>query len=287
MPFLSVAGGLLCILRPAIGLQFVVFFTVLGDGSTWPEYPFVKNLSSQESILFLSGAVKFSPHEACLGALLVGLMLTRLGQHRHRLRRSPLNRSLLLFMVFLATGTAWGLAKGGSWYIASWEVRGLLSLPIIFVVMLNVFDRHEQYQRALSLVLTATIVNVFVALLVLYSKSAAERANLESLIDHGAAVPMNLVFVVLLAALLFRGSSSRRRWTLLAASTPVAIADPRRSAVPVSWRCSACSPSCSRCSGGFDPAPSGEPCRSSSFWGQASSAPPGTRPGRSVSPPRP
>src|SRR5262245_220217 len=62
--------GTISVVRPAVGIYAVVFFAVLGDPVTAPWYPFTKNLSSQESILFISQGISFSPLELCLAALL-------------------------------------------------------------------------------------------------------------------------------------------------------------------------------------------------------------------------
>src|SRR5437763_5855951 len=42
------------IARPIAGVYLVVFCTVLGDNHTWTWYPFTKNLSSHESVRFVS-----------------------------------------------------------------------------------------------------------------------------------------------------------------------------------------------------------------------------------------
>src|SRR5262252_4365950 len=62
----------LAIVKPVLAVYPIVFFSVLGDAVTVPWYPFTKDLSSQESLLFISNQLKFTPLEVCLGALLVG-----------------------------------------------------------------------------------------------------------------------------------------------------------------------------------------------------------------------
>ena len=55
----------------------MVFFAILGDPSISDWYPFTKNFSSVESILYVSNSTIFSPLDVFLGAL-----VRRLG-HEH------------------------------------------------------------------------------------------------------------------------------------------------------------------------------------------------------------
>src|SRR5690349_18279784 len=45
------------IVRPTVGVYVLVFLTMVGDGATMPWWPFTKNLSSHESILFINNGL--------------------------------------------------------------------------------------------------------------------------------------------------------------------------------------------------------------------------------------
>ena len=87
---LLVVTLILAIVRPTIGLYAGLFFAMLGDSSTMPWYPTVKNFSSQESILFYSNSFIISPLELVIGALLVGWLLHMMSTHDFRVRTGSL-----------------------------------------------------------------------------------------------------------------------------------------------------------------------------------------------------
>src|SRR5260221_6898207 len=60
-----IAAGVI-IWRPRYGVYACVFLTLVGDSAMMPWYPFVKDLSSSESLLYVNNSLVFSPLEACL-----------------------------------------------------------------------------------------------------------------------------------------------------------------------------------------------------------------------------
>src|SRR3954449_8304783 len=53
----------IALLRPALGLYVVIFLAVLGDPQTAGWYPFTKNFSSPESILYVNDRLILNPLE--------------------------------------------------------------------------------------------------------------------------------------------------------------------------------------------------------------------------------
>ena len=62
----GLAGSILIIREPRFGLYVILFFSLLGDRVLMPRYPFNKNLSSVESILYIHDALIFNPIEMVL-----------------------------------------------------------------------------------------------------------------------------------------------------------------------------------------------------------------------------
>jgi hypothetical protein len=211
----------LAIVRPRLAIYPIVFFAVLGDPVTAPWYPFTKNLSSQESILFISNGISFTPLELCLGALFLGWILQRVGQRGVPVLKGRLYRPIMVFTLFLVFGLVHGLASGGNRNAALWEIRAMLYLPIGYVLFTNLIDRKEQYRRLYTLIMIAVFMNSIIALLNYGTLSEAKKDTMESFIAHGATLPMNAMLVLLAASWLFRDGSRARRIVLPFVLVPV------------------------------------------------------------------
>lgn len=221
-PFLAMTLAMMALLvtawflRPSIALYVTLFLTLIGDDVTTAWFPFTKYFSSEISITFVSNGLSVSPLEI---SILTGLVVTTL-RHYSRTGRlfspNPLTRPILVFFLFVLYGFARGLSRGGDLRLAILEGRGLIYLVAVFLIVVNVCTDRTSYRRALWWVLAGTLVHSIFALEFLLRIPAAERAELESLVEHGASLPMNLVVVILVASLLFRGMP---RWLTLVTGT--------------------------------------------------------------------
>jgi O-antigen ligase len=217
-----IVGVVLCVTRPTWGVYLAVGLAMLGDASIFPSYPFTKNLSSPESILYLGDGLTLSPVDLFLGSLALGWVLKMLAERTWRLHRGPLFVPVAVFTGFLLIGLVWGLARGGAPIVAYWEIRALLYLPILFVLVTNLLDRPQQYRRLLWLIMVILTANALAALREYYSLSPGEREALESLGEHGAAVHAAALIVFTAATwLLQERSSASGRWLLLLMAVPV------------------------------------------------------------------
>src|SRR5262245_39335011 len=72
MLFLTVG---LVVARPVAGVYLIGFFSLFSDAAVSPWYPFTKNMSSHESVLYVSNALILTPLEVLLALMLVGLAL--------------------------------------------------------------------------------------------------------------------------------------------------------------------------------------------------------------------
>jgi hypothetical protein len=197
----------LCVVRPAIALYCVTFFAVLGDFLTAPWYPFTTSLSSDQSILFISDGLTFYPLEACMAALVFGWILQRMATRTRTLRKGPLFRPMLVFTAFLLFGLVHGLTSGGDRTAALWELRGLVILPVLYLLFTNLLERREQYVRLWVLVMVAVFLNGIIAVLNYRTLSPADKEGMESFVSHGATLSMNAMLILLIGAWMFRKSS--------------------------------------------------------------------------------
>jgi hypothetical protein len=224
----------IALLRPALGLYVVIFFAVLGDPQTSSWYPFTKNFSSRESILNLNDRVILSPLEICLGALLVGWLLQMMSTQRFTVRRGVLFKPLAVFIGFMTLGLVIGLARGGNSNAAFWEFRAIAYLPIVYILLTNLFERRQQYVRLYWLIMSAVLVNSVVALMFERTLSIPEKEGLETLVAHGATLPMNAMVVLVGAAWLLHVRSAAYRLLLPLMAVPVVavyLMSQRRAAV--------------------------------------------------------
>jgi hypothetical protein len=215
LAFLILAIGMVvAIVRPLAGLYLTIFFAILGDPVTAPWYPFTKQFSSPESILYISNSVILSPLEVFLGALLIGWLLQMASTRQWTLVRGDLLKPVLVFTGFVMFGLANGLAHGGTTHIALAESRTLFYLPIVYIVVTNLVRRSEQYNRLYWLVMVATSINGVIALFHLHYMSPADRRAMESLVAHGETLAVNAMIMLITAAWLLRDRSRAKRLLL-------------------------------------------------------------------------
>ena len=96
--------------RPVVGIYLIGFLTLFTDGTVSPWYPFLKNMSSWESILYLEQRMFISPFEVFLAIAVVVAWLLRLlidGPSR------PFIQGRLLWPLVAFGGfSCWGLRGG-------------------------------------------------------------------------------------------------------------------------------------------------------------------------------
>lgn len=219
--------------RPALGIHVVVVATLLSDISVAPWYPFVKNFSSEESVLFVSARLIVNPLEVVLAATTLSWLSRRLVDPRWRVRRGALFAPLVVFMAFVVLGLLNGLGGGGDVQVGLWELRPLIYLAAIYVLVTNLFTTRRDYANLFWLAVAAITVHAIVAVERWVSMDREQRAITGSLTEHAAAVHMNVVMVAVLAAWLFGWTTAGRRVALTLMAVPVVwayILSERRSA---------------------------------------------------------
>ena len=115
----------------------------LVDGPWWP---FTKNMSSRESILYLADGLSINPLEMLLAVTASGWLLQRLGGPDWHFCAGALFWPLVVFTGFVVVGLLHGQASGGDRRVAIFEARPLLYMASCYVLVTNLFTNRLQYR---------------------------------------------------------------------------------------------------------------------------------------------
>ena len=206
---------------PRTALSATVFLVMISDLTTVSWFPALKNLSSTESIMFLSNSLTVSPFEITLIWALLVTAYRHIGSKDRPFLSARLVRPLMVLMALAAVGFVIGLSRGGDSRAAVYEVRPLVYLPLLYLLIVNVCRTTADYRRVFWAAIAGVFVQSLLSLNVYRRMSPATREGLESLNEHGSAIGMNLLLVTTVLALVYRGVSARVRVVLVALSTPV------------------------------------------------------------------
>jgi O-Antigen ligase len=220
-------------IRPICGLYAVVFFTMAGDAVTTPWYPFAKNLSAGESLLYLSDKLFVSPLDVLIGATFAIWLIGVIFDPYTRLVAGPLAIAVSAFTAFVAFGFVHGVASGGDPRIALFEGRAMFFILPVYLMTINLCDRGE-LRRLVWTAVAGVVVNGMFALKYLSDLTLLEKEELEDLGEHSASVHFNFVLLLVLTLFLYRGATRITRFVLLGVSLPLLVAylaAERRSAV--------------------------------------------------------
>ena len=203
-------GLALVLYQPRYGIYLIVFLGLTGDGVLMPWYPFLKNFSSRESILFLHDALIISPLEAFIVVTAVSWLGRGLMQRRLQFYVSEIFWPAVVFLVFVAVGLFYGVATGGSVNIALWETRPIFYLIAMVILTSNLLDKREHFSHLMwAAILALTIESIYGVYYFVFTLNSS-LAGVDAIMDHSAAVHLNTLFILFLAVWLYNGSAVKR-----------------------------------------------------------------------------
>ena len=208
-------------IKPRFAIYASVFLALAGDTVTVRWFPYTKNLSSRESILYISDAVSLSPLEIVLLSGIAVTILRGISARRFPFTMGSVGKPLLLFNVFLWAGLFNGLSKGGDFRAAMFEFRPLLYLSMMYFLVNTYCTEDLHRRRLMTAAFWAVFVQSLLSLEYVMALPAEERSTLDSLTEHGSALGMNLVVLALLTSLAYRRINAGQRWMLLMMSIPI------------------------------------------------------------------
>lgn len=196
--------------RPRFGLYVCAFFSLLGDAALLPWYPFVKNLSSAESILYMGSAIIFSPLELFLVLTAVGWIGRGIIRRKFEFFTGVLFGPVILFTVSICLGLLYGLGTGGDVNIALWESRPIFYLFLVMILTSNLIETREHVNQFMWVIMTALFVEGIIGAEYFFVVLHGSLIGVEAITEHSAAIHMNTLFVLILTAWLFQASWPKR-----------------------------------------------------------------------------
>jgi O-Antigen ligase len=206
--------------RPAAGVYVLVFLTMVGDAVTMPWWPFTKNMSSHESILYVSNGLILNPLEVLAAVTLLAWLMRSLEDRSWRFVRGRLLWPIVIFTGFVLAGYVRGIGAGGDKRIAVFEGRALFYVLIVYVLVTNLLTTRRQYVRLVMTAFVGVAIQSIFSLEYYRGLPPQRRASLETLSEHSATIPMAALFVLFACAVMFK-CSRWMRWTTFVLGIPV------------------------------------------------------------------
>lgn len=203
-------GVLAIFYEPRYGLYLIVFLGLVGDAGAMPWFPFVKNFSSREALLYLHDSVIISPLDTYLVFTLISWLGRGMVQRKYAFFVSPLFWPAAAFLTFVIVGLVYGLGTGGSVNIALWESRPIFYLVLMIVLTSNLLEKREHYSWLLWSAMLAIAIEALNGLYVFITEANADFAMFDHTFDHTASIHFNTFIVFVVAAWVFRASIGKR-----------------------------------------------------------------------------
>ena len=203
-------GIIAIIYQPRYGVYLILFFALLTDGILTPWYPFVKNFSSAESIFYLNGSLIISPLEVYIAVTLISWLGRAAMERKLKFFTGPLFWPATLFTAFWIFGLGFGLAKGGNLNAALWEARPIIYLPIMLVLTSNLMTTREHLNRLMWFIMIDLLIVGIIGNGVYFFQLHGDIHTVKEITEHASAVHMNTLYILILAAWIYRASPAKR-----------------------------------------------------------------------------
>lgn len=207
---LYIAGLIAILYRPVNGIFLIVGLTLVSDQFLLYWYPFVKNMSSQESIFFLHSAVFISPFEIYLGLTLLSWISRELAQGKYKLYTGPLFWPALAFFGFVIYAIVYGVIRGGDKVIMLWQVRPFFYLFTMFFLASNLLRKPQQINLLLWIIAISLFIKGLFGNWYVYDILQFKLGSVERIGEHAMSIHFNSLYLILVAAWVYRDSLSRR-----------------------------------------------------------------------------
>jgi hypothetical protein len=192
------------LVRPRAALYIAIAATTTSDLVTVSWFPFVKNLSSRESISFVADAATISPLDLVLVSGVAISMLRMYASTGRWIARNSLIGPTLLFTAMVLYGFARGFTNSGDLRIAVLTGRPLFYVGAVFVLVVNECPAPEHRRRAIAAAGIGVLVQALLSIEYLGRLDPATRDSLEGLTEHGSVLGQNAIILALVIVVLFR-----------------------------------------------------------------------------------
>lgn len=236
---LYLLGAVGILVHARLGLYLMTFFAIVGEPDTISWYPFNKNGSSHESILFVHDKLVVSPYEGYVAVTFVA-MIWYLARNREPLTiRGEFTYPTVAFSAAAVLGVMWGFANGSVLSIAINQSRNIIIIPLLYLLAINLITERRHMRILLWLVVIAIAIEAGLTLDYFYRQlTAAERLEIRDLgvspSTHASSLHANISIFLLFASGLIGRTYRGMRWALPLLLIPTGwayILSERRSAV--------------------------------------------------------
>lgn len=216
------AGAAAILFQPRYGIYLIMFFGLTGDMALMYWYPFEKNFSSAESLLYLSDSLIISPLESYIAITFLS-WFGRIGmRQRFPFYAGELLIPAILFGGFVGTGVLYGLGTGGSPVIALWESRPIFYLPVMLIMTSNLIQQRHHIKLLFWLCIIGIFIEGLIGSYVVSIMLGFSLSTIDRLAEHSSAIHINSFFIFLIACWIYK-TSSAKRLSLLLMVAPIAL----------------------------------------------------------------
>lgn len=204
------AGAAAILYRPRYGIYLVTGLSLVGDSLLDPWYPFVKNLSSAESLLYLGRAISFSPAEIFIALTFLAWLGRAAMQRKLNGHTGPLFWPALIFSGFITFGLIYGILKRGNLNIALWEVRAIYYLPMMLILTTNLIETRAQINILIWTIVGALFIDALTGAWFVAFVLNFDLQSMEAIAEHSFSIHLNTLIILMIGVWLFRGSLLKR-----------------------------------------------------------------------------
>ena len=166
--------------------------------------PFYLNLNSSTGI----GALVFNPIELLLAVIVGAWFLRAFVSREWHLYRIPNGGIAAVFLIMMIFFTGFGLARGGDWKAALWEIRALYYLCIVYFMAAQIIRTRQQVRICVWIIIAGVAIKGFQGCWRYFVTRHGDLGTLRAILGHEDSLFIVTV-VVFLAACYFLGYRGR------------------------------------------------------------------------------
>ena len=203
--------ALYCLLAATMVIDQFRVFGFLDAVTT--KVPFYLNLNTSTGI----GPLVFNPVEMLLVMMVAAWFWRATISREWHLHKIPNSGMATVFLLMLVFFTGFGLARGGDWKAALWEIRALYYLCFVYFIAGQIIRTRRQVQICVWIIILGIAVKGFQGCWRYFITLNRDLGTLRAILGHEDSLFIVTVFV-LLAAYYFLGYRGREfkvlLWTL-------------------------------------------------------------------------
>ncbi|MEI8121650.1 MAG: hypothetical protein WCI20_06335, partial [bacterium] len=164
IPALCVGVPVLCLFvrHLEFGLYVLLSATMVLDqfrvfgflDSVTTAIPFYLNLNSSTGI----GPLVFNPVELLLGLVVGAWFIRAMVSREWHLYRIPNVAIAVVFLLMMVFFTGYGLARGGDWKAALWEIRALYYLCLVYFIAAQIIRTRQQVRICVWIIIIGVAI---------------------------------------------------------------------------------------------------------------------------------